>query len=78
MTSGGPDLTGRTLHVTTPDADRAALVAWILAHPKGSPEVVDALGLGDTPPGCCPVCGVEMRGKGACRSKACRSRKVKS
>ena len=75
---GSNDLTGRTLHVAAPDGDRAALVAWILAHPNGSQEVVDALGLGDTPPGCCPACGVLMRGKGACRSAACRSRKVKS
>lgn len=75
------DLTGDTLHTRTRSYDRAALVAYVLAHPHGDQEVAEALGLvdGPDPDMRCPVCGARRElDRTRCRSTACKSRKVHS
>lgn len=74
------DMTGDTLRVRGVVVDRDALAAFILAHPNGSQEAVDALGLGDEPdPDLrCAVCGrTREPDRTGCRSMQCRSRRTK-
>ena len=76
----GKDFEGSTLRTRTGTYDRAALIAYVLAHPHGDEEVCAALGLVDAPDADprCPACGrAREPDRTGCRSTQCRSRKTK-